>query len=106
MLTFAGDPASGNLVVHEGGIAAFYAPFTLSAANRVTFAPPNTPVLTLRLNTRLGFFGGTFIHPTTGRTLRIGGAVLQGLGTGAGYFLGTGPTDGGAVDLDSARTAF
>jgi hypothetical protein len=92
-------PENGRTVLDQGGFTAIDQVFTLPPSNTAAVSPPNVSQLTLHLAASTGLFRGTFLHPTTGQVTRFSGAVVQADASGSGYFLGTGPTDGGAVEL-------
>ncbi len=74
--TFTG----GNLTTDFMNDVAF------AAGNKVVNLSPNK--LTFKLKTD-GTFSGSAVNPSTGRSLKYSGALLQKQGVGGGYFLGT-----------------
>ncbi len=70
----------GNLTMDFMNDVAF------AAGNKVVNLSPNK--LTFKLKTD-GTFSGSAVNPSTGRSLKYSGALLQKQGVGGGYFLGT-----------------
>lgn len=69
--------------------------------NRVVF-PDQTPLkCKLRLNASTGLFSGSFVHPSTGKTASIQGALLQKQRSGAGFFRGPNRTGPVAISSDA-----
>ena len=74
---------SGNLfsnVVESG---------TMDGAGNVTITSANEADVKLKLQPTTGQFSGSFLHPVLGRTIGFNGVMLQGDGSGGGYFLGS-----------------
>ncbi len=95
------DPVAenGRIVLDHGGFAGIDQIFTLPPNNRSTATTPNLAAVSLGFDLRTGLFRGYFMNPTSHRLTPFAGAVFQPDDTGSGYFLGTGPTDGGAAEL-------
>lgn len=96
---------SGILALRGDGFGekTFINTISIEGNNRVLF-PDQTPLkCKLRLNGSTGLFSGSFIHPKTGKTASIQGALLQKQRTGAGFFRG--PNRTGAVAISSDASA-
>lgn len=78
-------------------------PVTLDATNRVRLSAPALKGLRLKVNAAAGIFSGSFIHPATGASTRIGGVIFQKQNAGFGYFLGKQAS--GYIHLARADTA-
>jgi len=90
--------ADGNaeLTLSDGGLGnATVVALSIDANNRPTVI--TTPGPKFKLAAKTGLLGGSFIHPTNGKKVSFGGAVLQKQQIGGGFFLG--PLEGGAVVL-------
>jgi hypothetical protein len=79
---------------------------SITADDKVTVVGPNPMALTLKFNRATGGFTGTFLHPQTGKTTKLAGAILKSTGgtagsnAGFGWFPGWNQT--GAVILEDA----
>jgi uncharacterized repeat protein (TIGR03803 family) len=101
----AGGPsiaASGQLTLGGGNLESNLVKSVVIDANgNVTVSPADTDQLTLRINPATGQFNGGFLNPAVGKTVKLGGLLLQIDNSGAGYFPGTNQT--GFVIFEPAR---
>lgn len=65
--------------------------------NRVTVVTSADDKLKLTLNAKTGLITGSFIHPTTNKSVKLNGAVLQTPATASGFFLS--PAQSGKVTV-------
>jgi PKD repeat protein len=90
--TESGPSVAGNRQVTLGGgnlASSIVETVQVTDAGAVLVPPPNPENLQIEIQTTTGQFSGSFTHPVLGRTVSFNGLVLQGDGTGAGYFLGS-----------------
>jgi hypothetical protein len=64
----------------------------IAANGNVTVSPTDSDQLTLKINPVTGQFSGGFLNPSVGKTVKLGGLLLQIDDSGAGYFPGTNQT--------------
>lgn len=98
------DPITNNGLAKfiGGGIPTINQLFTLATTNKTTVAPPNTNKVSINFSVPTGTFTGSFLNPVSKKATPISGAVIQQNKTGAGFFRGAGPFDGGAVTIEKA----
>ncbi|MGV3531504.1 MAG: CAP domain-containing protein [Chthoniobacteraceae bacterium] len=63
-------------------------PLTLDGRNRIRLSNAKLAGMRVKLNAATGVFSGSFVHPVTGASTRMAGAILQKQNAGFGYFLG------------------
>jgi hypothetical protein len=97
VLTFPAGLDNGHVVLDQGGINTIDQPFTLTTPAKVSVAPTNPDKVTLKLGATSGLFSGSYVDATSGKPVNYFGVLFQPDQTGEGYFLGTGPTDGGSA---------
>lgn len=88
------DFSTGLLVLTGGDLAAPITNEVTITSNGKVQDNTLTNKLTLTVGKGRGLFTGTVRNPETGRTLGFHGVVLQNLGAGFGYFLGTNQSGG------------
>lgn len=73
------------------------------STNKLIVVGDNPMACNLTITPNSGILQGSFIHPETGAKTTLKGAVLQGPGLGAGWFLGT--NQGGALLIRSTTVS-
>ena len=89
---------NGYAVIGEGNLGGLYTNAITLAGGQVRVLGGSISNLNLSLSTGNGQFSGSFVHPRTGQTTPLKGALAQGeLDGGYGWFLGT--NQGGFIRL-------
>jgi hypothetical protein len=92
----AGGPSiagSGQLTLGGGNMQSnLVKSVVITASGDVTVSPTGSDHLTLKINPVTGQFSGDFLNPAVGKTVKLGGLLLQIDNSGAGYFPGTNQT--------------
>ncbi len=90
--------SNARVTLSGGGLVApIVRDVVLQPPGALTVSAPGADALTLKLKPATGWFGGTFLHPSTGRLTRVEGVTYAPLNIGGGVF-GAGAT-AGAVEL-------
>ena len=100
MLDLSNTAGNALLTLGDGNLTGVLSNLVTASDNTVTVLSGDITNLTLKLTPKTGLFGGSFLHPVTGRTAKFKGAVLQIQNFGSGYFLGT--NQAGYVTLEPA----
>lgn len=97
VLAFNTGADNGHVVLDQGGITMIDQNFTLTPRATVALNTTNPAAVKLKLDAATGLFSGSFLDATSSKRVPFLGALFQPDQSGAGYFLGTGPTDGGSA---------
>ncbi len=91
---------SGTLTLGGGNLQSNLVKIVVIATSgSVTVSPTGPDKLTLKVNTTTGQFSGSFLSPASGKTAKLGGSLLQGDNSAAGFFPGTNETGFATIEL-------